>query len=219
MPLITHVIWDLDGTLLDTEPSYLASGTELARKYGRVLTPEIRGQMMGRPGLVAARIFLDALGIDLTPEQFIDEREAMLEELFRTCQPMPGALALIRHLHAHGVPQAVATSSNRRNVGFKTVAHADWFATFGAVVTADDVERGKPEPDIFLHAASLIGAPPASTLVFEDSPLGVDAALAAGMHVVATPEEVYRDRVGHAHLVLATLEEFVPEAWGLPPFA
>lgn len=219
MPRITHVIWDLDGTLLDTEPSYLASGMELARRYGKVLTPEIRGHMMGRPSLVAARIFLDALDIDITPEQFIAEREAMLEGLFRTCQPMPGALALSRHLHAHGVPQAVATSSSRRNVGFKTIAHADWFAAFGAVVTAEDVERGKPEPDIFLHAASLIGAEPASTLVFEDSPLGVDAALAAGMHVVATPEEVYRDRVSHAHLVLATLEEFVPEAWGLPPFA
>ncbi|MGE3855379.1 MAG: HAD-IA family hydrolase [Dehalococcoidia bacterium] len=220
MPDITHVIWDLDGTLLDTEPSYLASGTELALRYGRVLTPEIRGQMMGRPGLVAARIFLDALAIeDITPEQFIEEREAMLEELFRTCQPMPGALALSRHLAAHDVPQAIATSSSRRNVGFKTVAHADWFATFGAVVTAEDVEHGKPAPDIFLRAAEHIGATPASTLVFEDSPLGVDAALAAGMHVVATPEEVYRDRVGHAHLVLTTLEEFVPEAWGLPPFA
>ena len=210
MPHITHVIWDLDGTLLDTEPSYLASGTELAQRYGRILTPEIREQMMGRPGLVAARIFLDALDIDLTPQQFIDEREAMLEALFRECQPMPGALAVSRHLHEHGVPQAVATSSNRRNVGFKTVAHADWFATFGAVVTSEDVEHGKPAPDIFLLAAG--------TLVFEDSPLGVEAALAAGMHVVATPEEVYRDRVGTAHLVLTSLEEFVPEAWGLPPF-
>jgi len=219
MPQITHVIWDLDGTLLDTEPSYLASGTELALRYGRILTPEIREQMMGRPGLVAARIFLDALAIDLTPDQFIEEREAMLEALFRECQPMPGALAVSRHLHAHGVPQAVATSSNRRNVGFKTVAHADWFATFGAVVTSEDVEHGKPAPDIFLLAAEHIGAPPASTLVFEDSPLGVEAALAAGMHVVATPEEVYRDRVGTAHLVLTSLEEFVPEAWGLPPFA
>lgn len=219
MPDITHVIWDLDGTLLDTEPSYLVSGMELARRYGRELTPAIREQMMGRPGLVAARIFLDALDIAITPEQFIEEREAMLEALLRACQPMPGAMALSRHLHAHGIPQAVATSSSRRNVGFKTVGHLDWFATFGAVVTADDVEHGKPAPDIFLRAAEAIGAPPASTLVFEDSPLGVESALAAGMHVVATPEEVYRDRVGHAHLVLTSLEEFAPEAWGLPPFA
>ena len=143
----------------------------------------------------------------------------MLIALFRDCQPMPGARALSRHLHRHGVPQAVATSSSRVRVGHKTVGHADWFATFGAVVTSDDVERLKPAPDIFLRAAEHIGAPPASTLVFEDSPLGVEAALAAGMHVVATPEEVYRDRVGTAHLVLTSLEEFVPEAWGLPPFA
>ena len=92
------------------------------------------------------------------------------------------------------------------------------FATFGAIVTAEDVEHGKPAPDIFLAAAALIGAPPGQTLVFEDSAMGVDAALAAGMHVVATPEAMYRDRVGHAHLVLASLEEFRPEDWGLPPF-
>ena len=208
MPQITHVIWDLDGTLLDTEPSYLISGTEIARKYGRELTPAIREQMMGRPGLVAARIFLDALEIDvITPEQFIEERETMLEALFRACQPMPGALALSRHLHAHGIPQAVATSSSRRNVGFKTVSHTDWFGTFGAVVTSEDVEHGKPAPDIFLHAASLIDAPPASTLVFEDSPslhFGSGAqskreALLELAGLVMLLGAVNRDRVGFVH--------------------
>ena len=162
MPRITHVIWDLDGTLLDTEPSYLRVGNEMAARYGRVLTEEIRAQMMGRSSLVSARIFVEALGIPLTPEQVIAEEDEMLVGLFRDCQPMPGARALSRHLYAHGVPQAVATSSSRARVGHKTVAHADWFATFGAVVTSDDVEHLKPAPDIFLRAAEHIGAPPVS---------------------------------------------------------
>ena len=216
MPQITHVIWDLDGTLLDTEPSYLVAGTEIARRYGRVLTPAVREQMMGRPSPVAARIFVESLDIPISPDEFIAEREALLIKMFRACQPLPGARKVSRHLHAHGIPQAVATSSSRRNVGHKTVAHGDWFATFGAIVTGEDVEHGKPAPDIFLRAAVLIDAPPASTLVFEDSPLGVAAARAAGMHVIAIPEEIYRDRVAEAHVVLHTLEAFDPQPWGLP---
>jgi len=219
MPDITHVIWDLDGTLLDTEPSYLAAIGAIAATHGREFTAEIRQQMMGRPSPVAARIFVEALGLPLTPEEFIATRDIALETMFRDCLPMPGARALSDHLRLHGVPQAIATSSSRRTLPYKIVRHEEWFATFGAVVTGDEVEHGKPAPDIFLRAAAQIGASPASTLVFEDSPLGVAAALAAGMHVVATPEEIFRDRVGDAHLVLTSLEEFMPEAWGLPPFA
>jgi len=175
--------------------------------------------MMGRPGAVAARIFVEALGLPITPEEFIAARDARLEGMVRDCPPMPGARELSRHLHAHGIPQAIATSSSRRTLDYKTAAHADWLTIFGAIVTSDDVARGKPAPDIFLHAAGLIGAPPETTLVFEDAPLGVEAALAAGMHVVAIPEDVHRDRVAAAHLVLESLEAFDPAAWGLPPLA
>ena len=215
---ITHVIFDLDGTLLDTEPAYLAVGTQIAERYGRVFTPAIRERMVGRPGIVSARIFVEALDVPLTPEDFLAVREAALEPLFRACRAMPGAVELASHLVRHGIPCAIGTSSSRHTLAFKTAAHGEWLGGFGAIVSADDVEHGKPAPDNFLRAAALIGAAPESTLVFEDAPLGIEAALAAGMHVVAVPEHAFRDRVDAAHLVLDSLEAFDPVPWGLPAF-
>ena len=161
---------------------------------------------------------VESLGLAMTPEEFVAARDARTEALFRACVPMPGAVALTQYLARHGIPRAIGTSSSRRTLAFKTAAHGEWLASFGAIVSADDVEHGKPAPDIFLRAAALIGAPPESTLVFEDAPSGVEAALAAGMHVVAVPEHAFRDRVGAAHLVLSSLEAFDPAPWGLPAF-
>ena len=139
MPRITHVIWDLDGTLLDTEPSYLLAGKEIAQRSGRVLTPDVRSRMMGRPSIVAARVFLDELDILLTPEAFIEAREELLVPLFRACQPMPGAVALTRYLDTLGIPQAIATSSTRRNMGLKVIEHGDWMTTWLAATSSSPI--------------------------------------------------------------------------------
>lgn len=216
---ITHVIYDLDGTLLDTEPLYRRVTTEILGRFGLRLDPAVRAQMIGRPTQIASRILVEATGLPLTPEEFAEERETRLAALFRTAEPTRGARALTAHLRAHGVPQAIATSSTVRSLGHKRVAHESWFAEFEAVVTSEDVRHGKPAPDIFLEAARRIGAPPEACLVFEDAPLGIEAALAAGMAVIALPEPDHADMVGDAHLVLAHLEAFDPTEWGLPAFA
>ena len=138
MPLITpitHVIFDLDGTLLDTEPAYRAVGGAIASRYGHVFDESIRERMMGRPDAVSARIFVEALGIPLTAEEFITEREMALEALFMASVPMPGALALTRYFEAHGIPRAIATSSNARTLAYKMAAHPEWLATFDAIVS------------------------------------------------------------------------------------
>ncbi len=216
---ITHVIYDLDGTLLDTEPFFIQTTNSIFERFGMQLSPDVRMMMMGRPTPLAVPLMLDQTGLPMTAEEFILERDTALALLFAGCEPMRGARELTHHLAAHRIPQAIATSSSRESLARKIGAHSEWFEVFETVVIADDVEHGKPAPDIFLEAARRLGAPPETCLVFEDAPLGVEAALAAGMQVVAVPEAGHEHRVMGAHAVIEHLGAFDPSAWGLPAYS
>jgi beta-phosphoglucomutase-like phosphatase (HAD superfamily) len=215
---VTHVIYDLDGTLLDTEPMFIEATNAIFARFGRTLPPEVRALMIGRSSRIAVPLMLERTGLPISTEAFIEERKVMLFEQFPLARPMPGALELTAHLAMHGVRQAVATSSSRAALARKVLGHPEWFASFEAVVNAEDVERSKPAPDIFLEAARRIGASPELCLVFEDAPAGIEAALAAGMHVIAVPESEHRglDAMAQACEVIESLEAFDLAAWGLP---
>jgi pseudouridine-5'-monophosphatase len=220
-PCVRQVIYDMDGLLLDTEGFYTEVTQEIVGRYGKVFDWSVKSAMIGRPAIESARHLVKALDLPLRPEEYLEEREKLLETRFPRAGALPGAERLIRHLHAHRVPQAVATSSTRRFFELKTTLHRDWFELFESVVTGDDpqVKRGKPAPDIFLAAAERLGADPAGCLVFEDAPSGTQAALAAGMSVVAVPApEMDRSRYEGCHDVLDSLSDFDPEGWGLPAF-
>lgn len=223
MPLasITHVIYDMDGLLLDTEPFYTEVTQAIVGRHGKTFDWSLKQYMIGRPALESAHFLVDALALPISAEQYLEERERLLQKRFPEAQPLPGAERLTRHLCDHGVPQAVATSSTHEFFRLKTRRHGDWFGLFDVLVTGDDAEirQGKPAPDIFLAAARRLNAPPERCLVFEDAPSGMKAALAAGMSVVVVPDaamdrEVYRD----AHQVLSSLDEFLPGDWNLPEF-
>eukprot|EP00879_Flechtneria_rotunda_P008552 GHRR01008959.1.p1 GENE.GHRR01008959.1~~GHRR01008959.1.p1 ORF type:complete len:293 (+),score=67.09 GHRR01008959.1:132-881(+) len=221
---ITHVIFDMDGLLLDTETFYTIAQKDICEKHGKQFSWDLKAKMMGKKALDAAQVLIDELGLHdvLTPEQFLKQREEILDRLFPTSPLMPGVEALIRHLYAHKIPIAVATSSHRRHFDIKTQQHKELFKLFNHIITGDQVSKGKPDPEIFERAAAGFDLPPASPahcLVFEDAPTGVKAALAAGMNVIMVPDpNLSRDHIDGlgAAALLKSLQQFDPNKWGLP---
>jgi pseudouridine-5'-monophosphatase len=217
---VTHVIYDMDGLLLDTEPFYTTATQIIAQRYGKVFDWSVKSRMIGKRASDSARLLVESLGLPMKPEEYLEARKEILDELFPRAEPMPGAARLTRHLHDRGIPQGVASSSDRHNFELKTSRHTEWFSIFECIVIGDDpeVQRGKPAPDIFLVAAGRLKASPRECLVFEDAPAGAEAGLAAGMSVIAVPDpNMSREAYPAAVQILQSLSEFDPESWGLPP--
>ncbi len=218
---ITHVIYDMDGLLLNTEPFYTKANQAIAERYGKTFDWSLKSRVIGLRAADTAKILVESIPLPITPEEYLETRRHMLEELFPQAEPMPGAVRLTRHLHRHGIPQAVASSSDTHHFDLKTSRHKEWLRIFQClVVGADpDVKQGKPAPDVFLVAARRMGAAPAHCLVFEDSPAGIQAACAAGMAAIAVPDPNL-DHLAFpgAEQILHSLTEFDPVQWGLPAY-
>ncbi len=219
---ITHVIYDMDGLLLDTEPFYTEVHQIIAAQYGKIFDWSVKSKMMGLRAQDSARVLVESLQLPISPAEYLQQRKPLLEKLFPEAEPMPGAVRLTEHLRRYAIPQAVATSSDLHYFKLKTMRHRRWFSTFACFVTGDDpeIKHGKPAPDLFLIAARRLEAAPERCLIFEDSPVGVEAGRAAGMFTIAVPDpnmdpQAYRG----AHQILDNLNDFDPAFWGLPPYS
>ncbi|XP_015835839.1 pseudouridine-5'-phosphatase isoform X3 [Tribolium castaneum] len=220
---VTHVIFDLDGLLLDTEPLYTKAAQNVVGKYGKTYTYDIKQRVLGFTGADAAKQVIKLLDLPLTWEEYYNLVKEQYPLVMSDASLMPGAERLVRHFHSKQVPIAVATSSGQDTYDLKVSKHKSLFSLFSHVVTGGtdpEVERGKPSPDIFLVCASRFKdkPKPEQCLVFEDAPNGVQAALGAGMQVVWVPDKQTDENLGKmATLKLNSLDEVKPELFGLPP--
>ena len=187
VPTIQAVAFDLDGLMFNTEALYEEVGGELLRRRGKVLTRQLLNQMMGRQSPVALQIMIDWYGLDATVQQLEDETDQLFDRILEEkLAPMPGLLDLLQALESAGIPKAIATSSRRCFVN-RIVEQTGLVGRFQFVLAAEDVQHGKPHPEIYLTAASRFCLPSARVMVLEDSENGCRAAVAAGTFAVAVP--------------------------------
>ncbi|MFE2165993.1 HAD family hydrolase [Streptomyces sp. NPDC059447] len=182
------VIFDLDGTLVDSEPNYYESGRRTLERHGVPgFTWEEHSRFIGIGTLETLEILKELHGIEAPVEQLLAEQNAAYLELARThTGTFPEMRAFVERLHGEGVPMAVASGSSREAID-AVLAGTGLDALLSLVVSAEEVAHGKPAPDVFLEAARRLGAEPADCVVVEDAAPGARAAHAAGMRCMAVP--------------------------------
>jgi pseudouridine-5'-monophosphatase len=183
---IRAVIFDNDGTLVDSEEPYTLTHVELT---GQPLEWDFKVQMMGKTLLEACQLTVDHCHLNETAEEYARRFEIAIAKYWPTLPLMPGVEDLLRRMKSMNTKMAIATASTHRSFKQKVQGHPQMIAMMDHCVTGDDVEKGKPEPDLFLTALrKWEGIAPEEALVFEDSPLGILAANRAGIPSILVPD-------------------------------
>lgn len=171
----------MDGTLIDSEPYWIAAETELAQRFGVPWTHDDGLSLVGNPLEVSGQI-LHERGVDLPVGEIVEHLLARVTEQVRVRTPwQPDARALLQQVVAAGIPCALVTMSYARLANAFLAQAPDAFAV---VVTGDRVSHGKPHPEAYLTAAAELGVPIGDCVAIEDSPAGIGSAYSAGAHTI-----------------------------------
>jgi len=181
------VVFDLDGLMFNTERLYQEADTEMLARRGKKFSPALCDRMTGRKTTEALQIMIDWYQLEETVEQLSEEIADIFDRIIpQRLAPLPGLLPLLDALERASIPKAIATSSGRRFVDLVLGQYA-MKARFEFVLTGEDVQHGKPAPDVYRLAADRLGIPCQRMMVLEDSSIGCQAATAANAFTVAVP--------------------------------
>ncbi len=209
---IRAVVFDLDGTLVDTEGHWARAREALTRRAGGKWYSGAHEAMMGMSSTEWTSYMHEELGVPMSPPEILEEIIDELDALFRAELPLlPGALQAVDTAATVG-PLAVASSSPTALIEL-ILELAGVRDRFAAVLSSEDVARGKPSPDVFVEACARLGVAPHEAAAVEDSEAGLEAALAAGTRVIAVPSPHFPPASGvldRADAVLETIEQLSP---------
>jgi beta-phosphoglucomutase family hydrolase len=181
-PHIRGLVFDCDGTIADTMPLHYQSWVATFRKYNREFPERVFYEFAGMPTSRIIETFNEKQGYGIPVAEAAQLKEELFERFLHQVAPIEPVVRLVRK-YSGVLPMAVASGGSGAIVS-KTLQALNLEQAFVAVVTADDVQHGKPAPDIFLEAARRLGVPPSLCCAFEDGELGLQSAKAAGMMVV-----------------------------------
>jgi HAD superfamily hydrolase (TIGR01509 family) len=183
---VLAVIFDMDGLMIDSEKVYFEAGRIIAREFGKEVSDQTLGRMMGRKPLESVELFARELEIDEAPEKLLKRREAkVMGVLERGVEKMPGLDFILEALQpVHSL--AIATSAPKYIVDV-VMRELDVRDYFKVIQTSDDVVNGKPDPEIYLKAMGKLEVKPAESIVLEDSSNGALAGKRSGAYVIAVP--------------------------------
>lgn len=209
--MIEGVIFDMDGVLVFNRDAHIEAFEIICRKYG---VPFDREKFMPSFGmtndLILERLMPEVIA-RTDWQEIAREKEEIYREIFeRTIAPAPGLVAFLHGLRAAGFKTAVGSSGNTPNVEF-VLNRCGIADCFDAIANGDMISRGKPDPEVYLLAASKLGLDPAHCLVAEDAPVGIRAARSAGMKVVAVASTFRRQDIDDYDLLIDDFTQITPE--------
>lgn len=193
------VLWDMDGTVIDSEPHWLVAELRMLSRYGIELPPTINEQLVGS-GLTAAAKMFQGLGVPLSTDEIIAEWAGSVTAELRRGETewRPGAVELLASLAAAGIPSALVTMSVRSMAD--AVVEMLPPGSFSVIVAGDEVAHEKPDPDPYLRAAAMLGVSIDDCLAIEDSPNGLRSAHASGAVAIGVPHMVSLDETPNDEL-------------------